>query len=114
MLLPCVCFYMVPAALGYYSSIIAQQPGTLPFYRPTVCSFKEYVNLSKRELFPKHAAVEHWAKIEPAELNKRELASLQRRLGNRYPIAQFNSYRKQLDPKGVLSNEFVDLVLVDE
>ena len=73
----------------------------------------DYVNLSKRVLFPKYGAVEHWAKIEPAELNKRDLTLLQRRLGNRYPMAAFHSFRKQLDPKGILTNEFVDLVLAN-
>ena len=72
------------------------------------------MNLSKRELFPKYGAVEHWAKIEPAELNKQELALLQKRLKEKYPMAQFNNFRKQLDPKGVLTNEFVDLVLPDD
>lgn len=70
--------------------------------------------MSKRVLFPKYAAVEHWAKIEPAELNKRELTSLQQRIRDRYPLASFHAFRKQLDPKGILSNEFVDLVLADE
>lgn len=78
------------------------------------CRFKDYVNLSKRVLFPKYAAVEHWAKIEPAELNKRELTLLQKRLGNRYPMAAFHAFRKQLDPKGILASEFVDLVLADQ
>ncbi len=76
-----------------------------------VCRFKEYVNLCKRELFQKYAAVEHWAKIEPAELSSRELKLLQRRLGNHYPMADFNAARNQLDPKGILSNDFADLVL---
>lgn len=103
---------MVSATLSSQVCISATRPFTiLPTF---VCRFKDYVNLSKQELFPKYAAVEHWAKIEPAELNKRELALLQKRLRNHYPMAQFNSYRRQLDPKGVLSNEFVDLVLADE
>ena len=100
---------MVPAALSSQVCNAANRR-----CRPSVCRFKDYVNLSKRELFLKYAAVEHWAKIEPAELNKQELALLQKRLRNHYPMAQFNSYRKQLDPKGVLSNEFVDLVLADK
>jgi L-galactono-1,4-lactone dehydrogenase len=75
------------------------------------CRFKEYVTLCKRELFQKYAAVEHWAKIEPAELNSKELKLLQKRLHNRYPMADFNAARKRLDPNSILSNEFVDLVL---
>jgi len=69
------------------------------------------VTLCKRELFQKYAAVEHWAKIEPAELNSKELKLLQKRLHNRYPMADFNAARKRLDPNSILSNEFVDLVL---
>ncbi len=55
--------------------------------------------------------MEHWAKIEPAELNSKELKLLQKRLHNHYPMAEFNAARKRLDPKSILSNEFVDLVL---
>lgn len=97
-----------------HSIFIILQAGIYDGAVPTGCRFKDYVNLSKRELFPKYAAVEHWAKIEPAELNKRELALLQKRLRNHYPMAQFNAFRKQLDPKGLLSNEFVDLVLPND
>lgn len=76
-----------------------------------MCRFKEYVTLCKRELFPKYEAVEHWAKIEPAELNSKEIKLLQKRLRNHYPMEDFDAARKRLDPKGILSNEFVDLVL---
>ena len=76
-----------------------------------LCRFKGYVNLSKHELFQKYAAVEHWAKIEPAELSNKELVLLQKRLRNHYPMDKFNAARTQLDPKGILANEFADLVL---
>lgn len=67
--------------------------------------------MCKRELFQKYAAVEHWAKIEPAELSSKELQLLKKRLGNHYPMADFRAAQEQLDPKGILSNEFTDLVL---
>ena len=67
--------------------------------------------LCKQALFQQYAAVEHWAKIEPAELNSKELKLLQKQLHIHYPMAHFNAARKRLDPKSILSNEFVDLVL---
>ena len=67
--------------------------------------------LCKQALFQQYAAVEHWAKIEPAELNSKELKLLQKQLHNHYPMAHFNAARKRLETKSILSNEFVDLVL---
>ena len=73
--------------------------------------FKAYVNLCKAKLFPKYSAVEHWAKIEPTELSSQDLRRLQSQLANRYPVEAFNRVRKQLDPKQILRNEWVDAIM---
>lgn len=75
------------------------------------CRFKAYVDMCKAKLFPKYFAVEHWAKIEPAEMSGKDLRYLQQRIARRYPVADFNAFRQQLDPKHILCNEFVDAVL---
>lgn len=38
---------------------------------------------------------------------------LQKRIASRYPVQQFNEYRRALDPRGLLSNEFVKSVFGD-
>lgn len=75
------------------------------------CRFKSYVDMCKAKLFPKYFAVEHWAKIEPAGMSSKDLQHLRQRLGRRYPVADFNRIRRELDPKQILRNEFVDAVL---
>ena len=40
-----------------------------------------------------------------------DLRALQSRLAARYPVARFAAARKQLDPKGILSNNLVDTLL---
>merc|ERR1712216_1065027 len=73
--------------------------------------FREYMKVMNAlcERYQGHA---HWAKIElPREddvdyfLN---VMKMKRRLKEKYPVDEFNQARKQLDPKGVLSNNMMD------
>lgn len=73
--------------------------------------FKAYVDMCKAKLFPKYFAVEHWAKIEPSGMDRKDLQHLQQRIARRYPVAEFSRLRQQLDPKQILRNEFVDAVM---
>lgn len=38
---------------------------------------------------------------------------LQARVASRYPVQQFNEYRRALDPRGILSNDFINAVFGD-
>ena len=54
---------------------------------------------------PKYDAVEHWAKIEVPHL---DLEAARRRMRDRYPVEDFNSWRRELDPKNILANDIID------
>lgn len=59
--------------------------------------------------FPRFQAYSHWAKLEvPHEAGAAE--EMRARLRQRYPIVAFNRARRELDPHGVLANEWVDNV----
>jgi L-galactono-1,4-lactone dehydrogenase len=47
----------------------------------------------------------------PLDSSENLLLDLRQRLGERYPLQEFHSYRTVLDPKRVLSNELVDTLL---
>uniref|UniRef100_A0A1D1ZQN5 FAD-binding PCMH-type domain-containing protein n=1 Tax=Auxenochlorella protothecoides TaxID=3075 RepID=A0A1D1ZQN5_AUXPR len=72
-----------------------------------VQSFKRYRTLVSEALFDKYDAVEHWAKVEPPE-DAAELEALRQRLGRRFPVAAFQAARRRLDPKNILSNDWVN------
>ena len=55
----------------------------------------------------KYGAVEHWAKMEVDKVNPQ---ALQQRMQRKYPIAEFNRYRRQLDPKNIMANDIVERV----
>ena len=52
----------------------------------------------------------HWAKIEPPD-DEQELLRTQRRLREDFPVHEFNELRDALDPRRILSNKMVDLLL---
>jgi L-galactono-1,4-lactone dehydrogenase len=77
--------------------------------------FRQYVKLM-RQLCEEFGAQYHWAKIEaPAQDSDaaraaypEEVRALQTQLAKKYPVKEFNQYRRALDPHGILSNELID------
>ncbi|XP_020571110.1 L-galactono-1,4-lactone dehydrogenase 2, mitochondrial isoform X2 [Phalaenopsis equestris] len=66
-----------------------------------------YRDLAQSRLWDKYSAYEHWAKIEVPK-DKEELIDLQTRLRKHFPVDAYNKARKELDPKGILSNRMLD------
>lgn len=102
---------LLPCISGVLQGCNRQINGILSDIVCDMHRFKAYGGMCKAKLFPKYSAVEHWAKIEPAELSSRDLRRLQTRIANRYPVEAFNSVRRQLDPKQILCNEWVDALI---
>ncbi|KAK6945194.1 FAD linked oxidase, N-terminal [Dillenia turbinata] len=65
--------------------------------------FFHYRHLTQLRLWDRYSAFEHWAKIEVPK-DKDELAALQERLRQRFPVDAYNKARKELDPNRILSN----------
>ena len=71
----------------------------------------EYCNLL-REIgqLSKYNAVSHWAKLEvPNTIH--DLIQLKKSLGQKYPLDEFNALRLEYDPKNILGNDLINLVL---
>jgi len=60
------------------------------------------------KLLQKYKGVPHWAKLEVDRMGKESARKL---LADRFPVAKFNAARDQLDPKNILSNDMMDVVL---
>ncbi|CAI9099719.1 OLC1v1036582C1 [Oldenlandia corymbosa var. corymbosa] len=69
--------------------------------------FFHYRRLTIKHLWDRYSAYEHWAKIEVPK-DKEELAALQARLRNRFPVDAYNKARRELDPNRILSNNFLE------
>lgn len=69
--------------------------------------FFHYRRLTQSRLWDQYSAYEHWAKIEIPK-DKEELAALQTRLRNRFPVDAYNKARKELDPNKILSNNMLE------
>lgn len=55
-------------------------------------------------------AASHWAKLEiPANTEQSKI--LKDFMGARYPVDKFNALRKEYDPKNILGNNIIDVVL---
>jgi L-galactono-1,4-lactone dehydrogenase len=69
-------------------------------------AFLSYKNACAESLWDPYRASEHWAKIElPGPEDTEGLQTLQARVARKYPVATFNTIRRQLfDPKGILTN----------
>ena len=85
--------------------------------RCEVCTaFEKYVNLCQT-LFEEEEAVPHWAKLEILNSSSSSFAEISRQervlkqLRERYDLKGFAKVKKELDPKGILSNEIVDVIL---
>jgi len=74
--------------------------------------FWEYNDMCRRLLWPKYNCHQHWAKIEvPDELGMVEI--VRQRLRVRFPLAEFNEAKRELDPKNILGNSMTDTLLSD-
>lgn len=58
---------------------------------------------------PKYHALWHWAKLELPE-DPAELADIQKRMAERFPIEKIREARQQLDPSNIMGNQIVDSV----
>lgn len=65
------------------------------------------MRLEEEHVLSKYGAVEHWAKMEVDMVNA---DALQQRMQQKYPIAEFNRYRKQLDPKNIMANDIIERI----
>lgn len=74
--------------------------------------FAQYNALCRDKLWPVYGAHQHWAKIEMPE-SADELTHLRRRLAARFPLAELNQAKRELDPKGILGNTLVDSLLLE-
>lgn len=90
--------------------IIMYLPTTDPRQRKEITEeFFHYRRLSQKQLWDLYSAYEHWAKIEVPK-DKEELAALQARLRNRFPVDAYNKARRELDPNKILSNNMLDKI----
>jgi L-galactono-1,4-lactone dehydrogenase len=73
--------------------------------------FQRYCSLLQ-PLIDKYNGQVHWAKLElPSNLSESDLHALKHRIRNKFPIDNFNSYRKALDPSNILSNKLIDTLI---
>mmetsp|Transcript_18685 Transcript_18685/g.56485 ORF Transcript_18685/g.56485 Transcript_18685/m.56485 type:complete len:605 (-) Transcript_18685:704-2518(-) len=100
-----------PDAITSWVGIIMYLPEADEEGRASITAkFKEYVAMAEAGVAARFGAVPHWAKAEiPA--HPAELRELRARLAQRYPTVRFAAARRQLDPKGILSNTLVDTLL---
>jgi len=75
--------------------------------------FERYVNETLDPQVQKHNAHAHWSKLEIPK-DKTRLAHVRSRVRSRFPVKEFNEARKELDPHGILSNDWVCAVFDDE
>lgn len=72
-------------------------------------AFKQYKRLCERKLWPEVRAVEHWAKIEMPE-NEGDVALLQKRTAEKYPVEAFKAICNIFDPHGILRNKLTNTI----
>lgn len=68
-----------------------------------------YMRTSERKLMPKYNALWHWAKLELPE-DPIELANIQKRMAERFPLEKIREVRKELDPSNIMGNQIVDTI----
>ena len=68
--------------------------------------FERYVNETLDPQVEKHNAHAHWSKLEVPKDEKR-LEVVRSRVRSRFPVKEFNEARLELDPHGILSNDWV-------
>jgi len=98
-----------PATVHSWVGIIMYLPTEDPGQRCAITSkFQEYCAMEARQM-DKYSATSHWAKLEVPGTEV-EIASMQEALQKRYPVDKFNQARKELDPKNILANRWLDTV----
>ncbi len=100
-----------PTALYSWVGIIMYLPTTEPDQRKRIAqAFIKYRDACKVALWEKYGCAEHWAKIEKP---KDELGTkdVRERIWSQYPIADFNAARHLLDPKSILANQHLEILL---
>lgn len=98
-----------PHSLHSWIGIIMYLPEDELLRSEITKGFKKYVGLVQKHLMKKYNAVEHWAKIEVPE-ERGALDEMKARLKERYPVEKYNAARKKLDPNGILSNHYIDIL----
>lgn len=59
----------------------------------------------------KYRGAPHWAKLEVDRIGVENAKKI---IAAKYPVDRFNQFRKELDPKNVLSNPMMDAVFPRE
>lgn len=77
---------------------------------PPPQAFRRYAALVHGRLSPKYGAATHWAKLEVPQ-DGAELAAARAALAARFPLAEFNAARAEVDPKNVLANSWLDTLV---
>ena len=74
--------------------------------------FRAYCELERKAVLEKYGAHHHWAKIEAAgEPGSARLEHQRQRLRERFATKQLAKARRELDPKGIMSNTLFNAVL---
>lgn len=96
------------ATVHSWVGIIMYLPTQEPAQRKAITdAFVSYREAWQDKVQTRYGAVDHWAKVEvPLDDAKRD--ALRAKMQARFPVAQFNAARRQLDPKNILANRIVD------
>ncbi|GIL70539.1 hypothetical protein Vretimale_3672 [Volvox reticuliferus] len=103
-----------PESLHCWVGIIMYLPQAPEVREKVTQTFREYTRLLETKLMPRFNATWHWAKLEAASRPEAELEAVVRpRLAARFgpALAALRRYRAVLDPKGTLSNKWLDAVV---
>jgi L-galactono-1,4-lactone dehydrogenase len=74
-------------------------------------AFARYNDAVRWRLWPKYGCHQHWAKVELPATGAADAARAKARLHERFPIAEFNAARAQLDPASIMTNRQLDELL---
>ncbi|CAM6084490.1 unnamed protein product [Calypogeia fissa] len=97
-----------PDTLHAYVGIIMYLPTSEEEQRAAITqSFFNYRDATRRQLWDRYNAFEHWAKVE-VPTDEKTLLWLQERLRKRFAVEKFNRLRSELDPNNILSNDHLD------
>ena len=73
-------------------------------------NFQKYCSLIQPRVDEFQGQV-HWAKLELPHNVKDDddsILRMQKRIRNKFPVDEFNSYRKALDPSNIFANKIID------
>ncbi len=94
-----------------YNSIIMYLPSDDEAERKDITNrFKgQYCNLARSVGAP-FGVVSHWGKLE-MPTNGQNFLDLRQLMSKRYPLDKFNAARQYYDPKNILGNDLLNLIL---